>query len=70
MFLLFSGTMRYNWRRPNNLPLPSGSQVEDHGRILSIPNAQLLDAGNYECTAERVNGLSDTKRVLVSLGGK
>ena len=40
----------YKWSRPNNRPLPEGSEVGDYDRRLIIHNVKPEDEGDYICT--------------------
>ncbi|XP_059165972.1 contactin-like [Physella acuta] len=42
----------YSWKKDNG-PLPNKAVISDHGRVVTLPDAQLEDAGNYTCRVER-----------------
>lgn len=63
-----TGSLEYSWSRSNGA-LPADSRMEDHNRVLIIPNAQLIDAGIYQCTVQRHTGQSTSETVQVSIEG-
>ncbi|KAK7482492.1 hypothetical protein BaRGS_00026309 [Batillaria attramentaria] len=50
----------YSWRRDNG-PIPDKAEIQEEGRVLNIPDAQLEDSGNYTCRVERGTRASDEK---------
>ncbi|XP_059165988.1 contactin-5-like isoform X2 [Physella acuta] len=54
----------YSWKKDNG-PLPNKAVISDHGRVITFPDAQLEDAGNYTCRVERgSSGVAEKSFVL------
>ncbi|CAH1783568.1 unnamed protein product [Owenia fusiformis] len=62
---IFSGlpTPTVSWRRIGE-PMPSSAEFLDFGRELLIPEAEVEDAGEYECTGENSEGTVSLTVVL------
>ncbi|XP_064610241.1 contactin-like isoform X2 [Liolophura sinensis] len=52
----------YSWSRIDGY-LPSKAQLEDHNRVLIIPDAQLEDSGQYNCHVSRRQSATDDQAV-------
>ncbi|CAL1534452.1 unnamed protein product [Lymnaea stagnalis] len=44
--------LHYSWRK-NGGPIPDKAEYSEHGRVITLPDAQLEDAGNYTCRVDR-----------------
>ena len=60
--------LSYFWTR-QGLPMPPGAVMEDHNRVLLIPNAKVEDSGNYTCHVTRQNIQNDQKSFYLSVEG-
>ncbi|KAK6970083.1 Contactin-2, partial [Biomphalaria glabrata] len=52
----------YSWKRSNGT-IPSKVTYSDHNRVLTIPDAQLEDAGDYTCMVNRGNSYTVEKSI-------
>ncbi|XP_055860982.1 contactin-5-like isoform X1 [Biomphalaria glabrata] len=59
----------YSWRKDNG-PIPSKSQYSEHNRVITLPNAELEDAGNYTCQVDRGNSAKAEKSINVKIEAK
>jgi hypothetical protein len=60
--------LHYTWRRDNG-PLPPKAKLDENGRALLIPDAQLEDGGNYTCRVERGTWAFDQKSTALNIEG-
>ena len=76
-----SRALQYTWQKISidedgeeyEIPLPKQSRLDDHNRILNIPNAQSYDQGTYKCTVTKptgVSGASVSRTIPINLDGK
>ncbi|KAK0067653.1 contactin-like isoform X2, partial [Biomphalaria pfeifferi] len=59
----------YSWRKDNG-PIPSKSQYSEHNRVITLPNAELEDSGNYTCQVDRGNSAKAEKSINVKIEAK
>ena len=64
--------MEYNDNEEVIISLPMQAKLDDHNRVLTIPDAQGYDGGTYKCTVVKpsgVSGASMSKTIMVALDG-
>ncbi|XP_025081186.1 contactin-3-like [Pomacea canaliculata] len=59
----------YSWQRLG-LPIPASAVFQDYNRVLIIRNAQMEDAGTYNCTVTRTSSAKDTRSFYLALGAR
>jgi len=60
--------LTYYWTR-DGLPMPPSAVMEDHNRLLYIPDARVEDSGSYTCHVTRQNLQNDMKSFYLVIEG-
>ncbi len=50
--------------------MPPNYKIEDYGRVLKIPNIEVIHRGDYRCTVTRENGQSSSGIIRVPVDGR
>ena len=50
--------------------MPPNYEIEDYGRVLKLPNIEIIHGGDYRCTVTRENGQSSSGIIRVPVDGK
>ena len=50
--------------------MPPNYQIEDYGRVLKLPNIEIIHGGDYRCTVRRENGQSSFGNIRVPVDGR
>ncbi|CAL1534451.1 unnamed protein product [Lymnaea stagnalis] len=61
--------LHYSWRK-NGGQMPDKAEYSEHGRVITLPNAQLEDAGNYTCRVDRGSSAVAEKSLSVIIEAK
>ena len=62
--------LRYSWSRADK-PFPKGTRFGFDNRVMTIPNANLEDSGNYTCEVVKITGKEavDYRSIILTLEG-